>query len=44
MTKKIELPDWKELGILWYEYDEKIAVLEWRLEDAIFELYGDEEE
>ena len=44
MTEKIKLPDWKKLGIAWYEHDEKIALLEYLLENAIFELYGDEEE
>lgn len=44
MTSKIKLPDWKELGIAWYETDEKVSVLEDLLKDAIFLLYGDEEE
>ena len=44
MTRKIEFPDWKEHGILWYEYDEKVAVLEDLLKEAIVELYGEEEE
>ena len=44
MTEKIKLPDWKELGIEWYNHLERAEVLEDLLQNAIDELYGGEEE